>query len=439
MNPARSLEESKERFLQIASLQILGLAALLLVLSLTGQLERIWIAISLCMALPAILVRGLSRQKISHAAIGFLVPVGGVSLLAPWTGGGIFHPALFLALAWIQATAFLTGFGPALAAAIATAADFFLLFFAGRCGIVHEHRTEGVAFVLYISLVVLHIATFVNSPLRLVRRLVSVASADLVSRKRNELHLQALTDHLEVAVEERRQELVASQVRLRSAVDEVASEFRDPIDDLLLASELLDASFVEGTGDAAMARRIASACRRMDRIHSAFLRFCRLGEASLKIRRISAKEHEAMVMEIWSEVSHAHGERLFSFLLETLAPCEADPDLLKQVWQNLLSNAVKYTAGKDVAWIRAGHDSRGFFVEDNGVGFDMAWVDQLFGVFHRLHREGEFPGEGIGLAMAHRIMDLHKGSISAESVQGKGATFRFSLPGPVAAVSSPGA
>ncbi len=108
-----------------------------------------------------------------------------------------------------------------------------------------------------------------------------------------------------------------------------------------------------------------------------------------------------------------------------------DPHLLAIVVDNLLDNAWKFTAKRAVAHIEVGAlevDGRtAFFVRDDGAGFDMAYADQLFGVFRRLHPADEFPGTGIGLATVARIVHRHHGRVWADAEVGGGATFYFSL------------
>ncbi|ALM87328.1 ATP-binding protein [Bordetella sp. N] len=124
--------------------------------------------------------------------------------------------------------------------------------------------------------------------------------------------------------------------------------------------------------------------------------------------------------------------RRVEFDIAPLGQVSADPTMLRQVFQNLLSNAIKYTNGREVAKIKVSADrtpaATVFMVEDNGVGFDMAYVGKLFGVFQRLHRMEDFEGTGIGLANVRRIAERHGGSAWAEGVVDQGAKFYFSIP-----------
>jgi chemotaxis family two-component system sensor kinase Cph1 len=123
--------------------------------------------------------------------------------------------------------------------------------------------------------------------------------------------------------------------------------------------------------------------------------------------------------------------RPVEWVLPDLPAVGCDPILVKQIFQNLLANALKFTRGRTPAVIEIGHQAEGvtsvFMVRDNGIGFNMKYVDKLFGVFQRLHRAEDFEGTGIGLATVQRIVQKHGGRVWAEGETDKGATFYFTL------------
>jgi PAS domain S-box-containing protein len=120
------------------------------------------------------------------------------------------------------------------------------------------------------------------------------------------------------------------------------------------------------------------------------------------------------------------------FIIEPLPDVSANQALLEQVWENLLDNAVKFSTGAEFPVVRVSGQVAGaeviYRVLDNGVGFDMRYVHKLFGTFQRLHRQQEFTGTGIGLALVQRIVVRHGGRVWAESVTDEGTSFYFALP-----------
>ncbi len=141
----------------------------------------------------------------------------------------------------------------------------------------------------------------------------------------------------------------------------------------------------------------------------------------------------ALALEVYVEVrGTAPAERAIVLHIGDLPPARGERAMLHQVWVNLISNAVKYTRPRPEAAIEAGGSTANgentYWVKDNGVGFDMACADKLFGVFQRLHGDGEFEGTGIGLAIVKRIVTRHGGRVWAESKPGEGAIFYFALP-----------
>jgi PAS domain S-box-containing protein len=121
----------------------------------------------------------------------------------------------------------------------------------------------------------------------------------------------------------------------------------------------------------------------------------------------------------------------FTITILPMSECKGDANMLKQVWFNLISNAFKYSAKKANPRIEVGSkddDSYNiYYVRDNGAGFDMKYYNKLFCVFQRLHRNDEFEGTGLGLALIKRIVSKHRGDVWAEAAINVGATFYFSV------------
>jgi light-regulated signal transduction histidine kinase (bacteriophytochrome) len=158
------------------------------------------------------------------------------------------------------------------------------------------------------------------------------------------------------------------------------------------------------------------------------LEFSRLGRKEVQRSGVDMKKMVEMVlMEIDKSTEH-HA----TIKINSLPHADADYALLHQVWINLISNAIKYSGKKEKPEIEIGSTLSGtriiYFIKDNGSGFDMEYADKLFGVFQRLHSPNEFEGTGVGLAIVHRIITKHGGTIWAEAKRNEGATFYFSLP-----------
>jgi light-regulated signal transduction histidine kinase (bacteriophytochrome) len=158
------------------------------------------------------------------------------------------------------------------------------------------------------------------------------------------------------------------------------------------------------------------------------LRFSRLSRQPLSNRRVNISE---MVADIVRELRLEAGEREVEVRIGELPDVTGDVSLLRQVFVNLLSNAFKFTR-KTKALVEVGCETAGgenvFFVRDNGDGFDMAYAQKLFTVFHRMHTEDQFEGTGVGLSIVQRIVQRHGGRVWAQAEPGKGATFHVALP-----------
>jgi len=172
--------------------------------------------------------------------------------------------------------------------------------------------------------------------------------------------------------------------------------------------------------------------QQMDRLVEDLLAFSRLGRQPLKKQPIDVPE---LVRLSVGELESQTEGRSVDITVGTLATASADPTLLKQVFANLLHNAVKFTRARPHAKIHVGYQEQGpggigvYYVADNGIGFDMKYVDKAFAVFQRLHRPEEYEGTGVGLAIVQRIVSRHGGRVWAEAEVDKGATFYFTLQG----------
>lgn len=136
----------------------------------------------------------------------------------------------------------------------------------------------------------------------------------------------------------------------------------------------------------------------------------------------------ALAEDIIADARAAEPGRVVEVEIAPGLSAKADPALTRVVLENLLRNAWKFTSRQENARIEVGHrDAGGFFVRDNGAGFDPGQSGRLFRPFNRLHSTRDFPGSGVGLATVHRVIARHGGAISAEGSPGRGATFRFTL------------
>lgn len=131
------------------------------------------------------------------------------------------------------------------------------------------------------------------------------------------------------------------------------------------------------------------------------------------------------------ELRQRQPERRVEFVVEEGMVAQGDAHLMRAALENLLGNAWKFTTKHPHPVIEFGalkkNGKSAYYVRDNGVGFDMAYADKLFGAFQRLHKKDEFEGTGIGLATVQRIIRRHGGTVWAEGEVEKGATFYFTL------------
>ncbi len=182
----------------------------------------------------------------------------------------------------------------------------------------------------------------------------------------------------------------------------------------------------------------AQACEYLDYIRSDAQRMGQLIDDMLRLAHVSRGRMEPAPVDIGA-ISQAVAARLqerqpsrrVEFTVQPGLTAWGDAGLLEIALTNLIDNAWKFSSKRPVARVEFGRtevDGRSaFFIRDNGVGFDMAYVHKLFGPFQRLHKSSEFPGTGIGLAIVQRVVHRHNGRVWAEAEPDGGATFYFTL------------
>jgi signal transduction histidine kinase len=277
---------------------------------------------------------------------------------------------------------------------------------------------------------------------------VIVASFSAV-RRRIENSLRQARDNLQVEVEQRRhredeirklnQELGKRAVELEATNNEleafaysVSHDLRAPLRHMVGYSELLQrqASSLLDEKSQRFIRTILDSAKRMGNLIDDLLAFSRIGRAETRKTEVDL---EQLVKEVVAEIGPDTKSRDIAWKIGALPVCYGDRSMLRLVVVNLVSNAVKFTRMRRPAEIEIGCVDRNekeveVFVRDNGAGFDMQYVNMLFGVFQRLHLPEQFEGTGIGLATVQRIIHRHGGKVRGEGAVDQGATFYFLLP-----------
>jgi signal transduction histidine kinase len=275
-----------------------------------------------------------------------------------------------------------------------------------------------------------------------------------------EKHLIALNKNLQKEIADRKiseekvrnlnSVLLDNIARLESANKDLdnfafmaSHDLQEPLRKIRIFSDRLNVKFgdvLEEDGRMNI-ERIQKSCERMQALIDDILTFSKLSNESKSFQN---SDLDALVHDILSEMDGYIREKKAKITVEKLPFVFGNPGLIRSMFYNLISNALKYSKREEdpVILIRAEevmavdenmHDGKlktycRIYIEDNGIGFDQQYADQIFGMFKRLHQNSEYEGTGIGLSICKKIAEEHNGSISVTSMVGQGSTFIVSLP-----------
>jgi signal transduction histidine kinase len=260
---------------------------------------------------------------------------------------------------------------------------------------------------------------------------IAIYTAAISRRHEADLHGEiSERTRTEEALRRRTAQLEAANVELDAFGYSISHDLRAPLRGLAGFSQALMEDYADKLdGDALdYLTRISRASQRMGQMIDDLLTLSRATRGELRWERVNLS---ALATTIVAELDERNPDRQISCEIASQVIAQGDPRVLRIVLENLLHNAWKFTSKHDRATIVFGtrrlDGDTVYFVRDDGAGFDMTYIDKLFGIFQRLHAMTEFEGTGIGLAMVARLIHRHGGRVWAEGAEEQGATFSFTL------------
>jgi PAS domain S-box-containing protein len=263
------------------------------------------------------------------------------------------------------------------------------------------------------------------------KKVIQCNIRNITRRKQAETKVRLLNEELEQRMQDRTVQLQVLTNEAENFSYSIAHDLRAPlrwIGGFAQALEEGHASQLDAEGRRFI-QKIRDSTAHMGTLLDGLIELARFSRTDL---RRTAVDLTATVRRVAAELQQDDPERKVELVVAEGITADGDPRLLQRVLENLLNNAYKFTAKRALARIEFGVAPQGdgrvaYFVRDNGIGFDMAYADQLFGAFHRLHGAKEYPGTGIGLATVERIIHRHGGQVWAEGTENTSATFYFTL------------
>jgi two-component system, sensor histidine kinase and response regulator len=266
---------------------------------------------------------------------------------------------------------------------------------------------------------------YIQKPIKLTTALPVLERAIAVRQLRIE------KKRLEENVRERTEELKIANRELEAFSYSVSHDLRAPLRAVSTFTQALLSEHIGtlNTEGQRLLQNVSAGAAHMDRLITDLLRLSQLNRQELHRQPVRFAE---LVERIIEDMAPERAGRDIEFLVADFPTWQVDIGLMQQVFVNLISNAIKFTRERERARVEIGCRMNGTtlvcFVKDNGVGFNMKYMNKLFGVFQRLHSADQFEGTGVGLSIVRRIVERHGGTVWVDGAQDQGATFYFSLP-----------